>query len=212
MMQMRDHSNRRRRCMRVALGSILVFVLAGCSGMTGDTPKVVVPQGTHFAVSLNESLGTATNQPGETFFATTTRDLTINDTVALPAGSRVRGVLSKVEEPGRTKGRAKMTLVFNGVMTKDEEWHDIAALPIALEAPAQTESDIEKVAGGGVAGAVIGAIAGGKKGAAIGGIIGASAGGVVVLATKGDQITLPSGQQFSVELKSSVTLPAAPAA
>lgn len=209
MNQMRKRTRSGRNTVAILLISILIVILSGCSGMGRDGKRVAVPMGTSFMVTLSEPLSTASNEAGETFFATSKQDLTIGDTVAIPAGSQVRGMLSLVEQPGRTKGRARMTLIFNGVMLDDGTWYSIASRPISLEAPSQTESDIEKVAAGGVAGAVVGAIAGGRKGAAIGGILGASTGGAVVLATKGDEIVLPRGQQFEVELKGPVSLPIA---
>lgn len=208
---LRPHKSAERNSHPAVVAVVLMtsLVMSSCAGLNQDAPQITVPAGTELIVSISEPLSTATNQPGETFLATAARDLRVGDTVAVPAGSRIRGTLSKVEAPGRTKGRAKMTLVFEEVSIDDENWQSIDTRPIVLEAPSETEADLEKVAAGGVAGAVIGAIAGGRKGAAIGGIIGASAGGAVVLSTKGDQIELPSGQQFAVTLKGPVTVPVA---
>lgn len=175
----------------------LLVVLTSCMGMDEARKQVAVPMGTAFVVKLSEPLSTATNETGETFLANTERDLCIGDTLAIPAGAKVRGMLTVVERPGRASGRAKMTLVFNGVMLDDGTWYSIASRPVSLEATSQAESDVENVA------------AGGKKGAAIGGVLGAGAGRAVALATKGDDITLPKNQPFKVELKGPVSLPIA---
>lgn len=170
--------------------------------------EVEIPSGTTLVVALDERLGTDTHQSGDRFNAHTTNAVVVDRTTVLPVGSAVRGHLSRVEEPHRTKGKAAMTLVFDEVVDAEGRTHSISASPISLEGKGDAISDEEKVAGGAVIGGIIGALASKNrgKGAAVGAAAGAAAGGAVALATKSGQLELPAGQRFEVELTQSVEM------
>jgi len=185
----------------VALG---IGMLWGCSNDANQ--QVVVPEGTTFTVSTDQPLSTRTNRSGDPFEATIREALVIDGKIAIPADATVRGTLTNLEGAGRVHGRAKMTLSFQEVINPDGIVQALYATPIHLEAASGTKDDAEKIAAGGIAGALIGGIAGGGKGAAIGTIVGAGTGAAVVLATKGDELDLPRGQVIVVELSEPVSL------
>jgi hypothetical protein len=163
---------------------------------------VVVPAGTSVTVSLLTHLRTDSNKVGDRFAAKTTEPIEINGMMVFPVGSEVRGHLSEVEEPHRTKGRAKLVLNVEKIMDADGRVYDLETKPIVLEAKAEAVSDAGKVAIGGVAGGVLGALLSKKKakGAVIGAVAGAAAGGAVALAVKGKQLDLAPGETFGMEL------------
>lgn len=163
---------------------------------------VSVPAGTSVTVSLQTHLRSDSNKAGDRFAAKTTEPIEINGVTVFPAGSEVRGHISEVEEPHRTKGRAKLVLNIEKIMAADGRVYDIETKPIVLEGKADAVSDAGKVAIGGVAGGVLGAIFSKDKakGAAIGAAAGAAAGGGVALATKGKQLDLAPGETFGMEL------------
>jgi hypothetical protein len=170
---------------------------------------VAVPAGTSVTVSLLTHLRSDSSKVGDRFVAKTTEPIEISGMTVFPAGSEVRGHLTEVEEPHRTKGRAKIVLNVEKIMDPNGRVYDLETKPIILEAKPDAVSDAGKVAIGGVVGGVIGALASNKKakGAAIGAAAGAAAGGAVALATKGKQLDLAPGETFGVELAKATEVP-----
>jgi hypothetical protein len=170
---------------------------------------VAVPAGTSVTVSLLTHLRSDSSKVGDRFVAKTTEPIEISGMTVFPAGSEVRGHLTEVEEPHRTKGRAKIVLNAEKIMDPNGRVYDLETKPIILEAKPDAVSDAGKVAIGGVVGGVIGALASKKKakGAAIGAAAGAAAGGAVALATKGKQLDLAPGETFGVELAKATEVP-----
>jgi hypothetical protein len=160
---------------------------------------LTVPAGTSVIASLVTPLSTDTNKTGDPFTATTQQPIVVDGRTVIANGAQVRGVLHDVQASGRVKGRAGMTLAFLDIVDSRGRVHAISAEPLILQAASEKKGDVEKIAGGGIAGAIIGAITGGKKGALIGTAVGAGAGTIVVLATKGDDIELSPGQRINVQ-------------
>jgi hypothetical protein len=190
---------------------VLYFIgmmgLVGCRMPWATEEMMTVPAGTMVEVALNTRLSTDTNHSGDRFEATTLEAIVVEDKTVAPAGAEVHGVLSNVEASGRVEGRAKMTLQFTKITDPEGGEHTLSTKPISLQAKSGTRGDVEKIAGGGIVGAIIGGLTGGGKGAAIGGVIGAGAGTVWVLATKGDDIELPPGQRLQLRITEPTDLP-----
>ena len=163
---------------------------------------VTIPAGSSVTVALNTRIRTDSNAVGDPISATLASAVMAEGKTAIPAGSKLQGRLTEVEEPHRTKGKARLTLQFNEVVTPDGKTYAVSTAPLAFEAEGDKMSDEAKVGAGGLIGGAIGALTSKNKGkgAAIGAAIGAAAGGAVALATKGDQLELASGQQLSVEV------------
>src|SRR5262245_27212021 len=81
-------------------------------GTTGSTPpqeptqvqgarRGEIPVGQELDVRLQTPLSSATATPEQRFEATTVVDLEQGDAVLVPAGSKVRGVVSSVDKAGR---------------------------------------------------------------------------------------------------------------
>jgi hypothetical protein len=173
-----------------------------------EWPKMLtIPSGTTLLVSLDAPLGTEANKSGDNFQAHTAEAVRVDQMTVLPSGTEVRGRLTLVEQPHRTKGKAQMTLSFEQVVDPSGQTHSIATAPIVLVAADEKISDEEKVVGGAVIGGIIGVLSSSKqpaKGAVIGAAAGAAAGGIVALVVKGKQMQLPAGQRFAVNLNESL--------
>jgi len=208
------------------LGTLVLIAMAvtvGCTkeqagaqnGAAARTPAVqkpryetlVIPDGTNVAASLNTRLSTETNHTGDPFVATTTQPVIIGGRTVVPVGSQIHGVLRDVQASGRVKGRARMTLAYQGIVDSQGATHAISAVPLTLQAASSTRGDVEKIAAGTVLGAIIGGVTHGGKGAAIGAGAGAGAGTVLMLATKGADVDLDAGQRLNVQMTSSTSLP-----
>ncbi len=170
---------------------------------------VTIPAGSALTVVLGTLLRTDSNKVGDQFTASTLEAVVIAGQTVIPAGTKLSGKLTAVEKPHRTRGKAKMTLLFESFTDVKGKVHALAVQPVELEAEGDKISDEEKVAAGGVLGGAIGAITGKNKakGAAIGAAIGAAAGGAVALATKGGQLELTPGQQIGVVLTAPAEIP-----
>jgi hypothetical protein len=124
---------------------------------------MVIPAGTNVVKSLQTRLTTDTNHTGDQFVVTTTEPIVVDGRTVVPGGARINGVLSNVQESGRVKGRAQMTLAFQQIVDSEGKVHAISAHPITLQADSGTGGDAAKIAVGGIIGAVIGGISGGGK-------------------------------------------------
>jgi hypothetical protein len=170
------------------------------------TETATVPAGTQIQVRLEQGISTEKNSSGDQFRASLDNPLTVDGKTVAPAGSQVVGELSDVQEPGRVKGRAKLTMTLRQI-TVDGEEYDLDVKPLTLIAESTKKRDAGSIAGGAAVGAVIGAIAGGGKGAAIGAASGGGAGTGFVLATKGKELKYNPEAQFAFTLSSSLKLP-----
>jgi len=167
-------------------------------------PEIVeIPAGTTLTVAMIDAVGTDTSKAGDTFMASVAESVVVNGKTVLPKGMKVRGRVVTVDEPGRVKGKAAMSLVLTQFV-KDGKTYAITTEPFTAQAAAGTKKDALKVGAGAAIGAAIGAIAGGGKGAAIGAAAGGGAGTAAVLATKGDHIKLDSEQKVNFVLKQDV--------
>ena len=206
---------------------VVTVVLAGCAKndtadgtnpsqaasvkQVKETPKprsetMIIPAGTSVLASLETRLSTDTNNSGNQFRARTVEPILVNGKVVVPTGAMIHGTLSDVQDSGKIKGRARMTLNYEEIEDARGQMHRISAQPLTLQADSNTKGDVEKIAAGGVLGAIIGGIAGGKKGALIGAGAGAGAGTVIVLATKGDEVVLEPGQKLNIHTVSSTSI------
>jgi hypothetical protein len=167
---------------------------------------MTIPDGTIVVASLDTRLSTDTNHTGDSFVATTIAPIMVDGRTVVPAGAQIHGVLNDVQASGRIKGRARMTLAYEGIVDPDGKTHAISAQPLTLQAASATRGDVEKIAGGGILGAIIGGIAKGGKGAAIGAGAGAGAGTILMLATKGADVELKPGQRLSVHMTSPTSI------
>jgi hypothetical protein len=205
-----------------SIGILVVIAAAITAGCTQDQESsrsagtaaaqkprfvtLVIPDGANVVASLDTRLSTETNHTGDRFDATTTEPIIVGGKTVLPTGARIHGVLRDVQASGRVKGRARMTLAYQGVVDSEGKTHAISATPLTLQAASATRGDVEKIAAGGVLGAIIGGITGGGKGAAIGAGAGAGAGTVLMLATKGDEVELEAGQRLVVQMTSPTSI------
>ncbi|MDZ4805279.1 MAG: hypothetical protein SGI90_10500 [Candidatus Eisenbacteria bacterium] len=176
-----------------------------------ETPKprtetMVIPAGTNILASLETRLSSDVNHAGDQFRARTVEPIIVDGKTVVSTGATVRGVLSDVQDSGKIKGRARMTLNFEQIEDVRGQMHRISAQSLTLKADSNTRGDVEKIAGGGVLGAIIGGIAGGKKGALIGAGAGAGVGTVIVLTTKGDDLVLEPGQKLNLHTTSSTSI------
>jgi hypothetical protein len=179
---------------------------AGPVGTTGTTPPVpaqvtdskpgVVPVGQELDVRLQTPLSSATATPEQRFEATTAVDLMQGDRGLIPAGSRVRGVVSSVEPAGRIDRSGRLTLAFDQIEINGREY-PIRAMATQVFESKGIRDEVGTVGAGAGVGAIVGGIIGGLRGALLGAIVG---GGGVIAATEGKDVELPAGTIVRIRL------------
>ena len=165
------------------------------SGVDTAAPGTI-PSGTEIDVRLETALSSNTNQVEDRFEGTTVVDLRQNGRVLIPAGSRVRGVITAVHEAGRVDRKGSLSLSFDEISVSGRRYPIRGSVTEALEAGGYKE-DAGKIGAGAAVGAILGGILGGVKGAITGILIG---GGGVVAATEGKDVELAPGTVLRMRL------------
>lgn len=160
---------------------------------------VTIPDGTTLDVELSSALASDTSRVEQDVTGTIDSAVVIDEATVIPAGSRLRGYVTSVQDSGKVKGRAELGFRFTS-LTVGPVTYDISTKPLFYRAESTKKDDAVKIGVGAAAGAIVGAITGGKKGAAIGTAVGAGGGTAVVLATDGDEIRLAAGRKLKVSL------------
>ncbi len=166
------------------------------------TSALDVPAGTEFDVRLSQSLSSSTNLVEDRFEATTLVDLLEGDTVIVPAGAVMRGVVSSVSKTSRAERTGRLTLAFDQVTIGRRPFPIQATVTQTIESEG-IKGEAGRVGAGAGVGAIIGGILGGVKGAIAGILIG---GGGTIAATEGKDVDLPAGSILRVRLDSGLNL------
>jgi hypothetical protein len=167
---------------------------------------VTVPAGTALEVELLETVSSATSQPGDSVSARVSGSVYEDGVAAIPAGSRVRGVVSDAQGLRRVGGQARLAVEFNELVLPSGESVPIQA---AYSQVGKSESgkDAATIGGGAAVGGILGhKIKGNRRGTVVGAILGAAAGTAIASKTKGQEVTLPSGTVLTLSLQDSVTV------
>lgn len=167
---------------------------------------VTIPAGTLLSVRVDQTLRSDKNQNGDSFRATLDQPLVVDGFVIAERGSKVEGRISNVDQAGRIKGVAQMTLELVRLNTSDGQRVNLQTDTFNRQGDKSVKSDAAKVGVAAGIGAAIGAIAGGGKGAAIGAGIGGAAGAGGVMATRGKAAEIPAETRLSFRLREPVTI------
>ena len=167
--------------------------------------EMTIPTGTTLPLALTSSVASDTSAVEDSVTAELTSPITIDGRDVLPAGTRLTGVVTGVDDSDRVKGRAMIAFRFTSLRTGDAGY-DLQAEPLSRLAEATKGEDATKIGIGAGAGAAIGGIVGGKKGAAQGAVVGGGVGTGVVLATKGREVRLGPGADVTTRLTAPLTV------
>ena len=138
--------------------------------------------------------------------ARVTRDVIVDDQIAVPAGTRVLGSVVLVERAGELRGAARLGVRFHTVVLDDVFELPIVTETVYREGKGRGSESAAKIGGAAVGGAILGAIFGGRQGAAIGGAAGAAGGTAAAMAGDGQPATLPAGSTLTVRLSRPATV------
>lgn len=182
---------------------------------------ITVPAGTKIPLTLKNAISTKSARPGDGVYLQTIFPVSVNNTMVIPVGTYVQGVITSVKRPGRVSGRAEVLFRFTTLIYPDGYTFSIPGalndIPGAedshikdKEGTVQADStkgrDVGTIVAPAATGSLIGAAAAGGKGAGIGGGIGAAAGIATVLLTRGNDVRIEQGSTVEMVLQRPLVL------
>jgi biotin carboxyl carrier protein len=170
-------------------------------------PKVyTVPAGTSIEVQLPAAISTKTAKVGNRVSANLTNDLVVDGKVIARAGSLLQGSVTEVISGSKQiGGTPTLGLTFDNLTLADGSDTTVNGTVTQVAVKSDKGRDAAKIAGGAVAGAVIGHQVDSDKGKIIGGLLGAAAGTVAARKT-GTEVELPAGTVIGFTLNSPVNV------
>ncbi len=164
--------------------------------------------GAQFAVTLNQQLGTDTNQPGDGFTATVEQAVVDGSgNVIIPAGATVHGRVTAVSKSNHVGEAAVLSLAFESVSFGG---HSYPMQATVVEAHPQrvTRNSVQRTAGQAAAGAAAGAILGKifGKSSIKGAVLGAAAGTAIAMGTADVDAVLREGSRVVIRTDAPVTV------
>jgi hypothetical protein len=195
---------------------------ANAAAPAPNSEQVVVPIGTRLPLLLRNGINTRTAKAGDSVYFETAYPIAVNNKIAIPMGTFVRGQILEAKRPGRIKGRGEFRIALQQMTYPNGYTIELRATPSSVDRDGQEDGqegvDSEgKIKGpsskgrdtatvllatGG--GAYIGAITGGivndapGRGALIGGGIAGAGALIAILATRGPEAELPRGTAMDV--------------
>jgi len=165
-----------------------------------------VPAGTSLTAQLPAGISTKTAKVGDRVSAYLTNDLVVDGKVIAKSGSLLQGSVSQVVSgSNKIGGTATLGLTFDNLTLADGSDKPVRGTVTQVAGKSDTGKDTAKIAGGAIAGAVIGHQVDSDKGSLIGGILGA-AGGAIAAKKTGTEVVLPAGTQIGFTLDQPVNV------
>jgi hypothetical protein len=161
-------------------------------------PAIDLPDGTEIRIRLEEPVSSRTARVEERVAATVVQSVSRSGRTAIPAGTEVRGTVSRVERAQRPSKGGRVEMTFDSLVVNGQQVGMDARVVKVNEGVDKSRAGLGAVIGG-----VLGAVLDGGKGAVIGAIVG---GGGAVVASSGDEVELPAGTVLTVQLERPLTL------
>jgi hypothetical protein len=175
---------------------------AGSTAAGSRATSMELPVGTEIEVTLDAPISSRTARPEDRIEASVARPVRVEDTVLIPAGAQVRGVVTRVQRAERPARSGEIQLAFNTLMV-DGTRHDIRTRVVEVDEDLDAGDTARRGGIGAILGGVLGGVIGGKKGAIIGVLLG---GGGAIAASKGEDVELPAGTVLSLRIDEPVTV------
>ena len=171
-----------------------------------EAPPVVIPAGTTFSVTIDQSVSSKDSQPDLRVAASLADPIIVDGRGVIRRGAKVTAKVIDAKSAGRFKGSAELGITLISV---DVEGHNY---PIHTTNHSETTKGrgtrtAEGAAIGAGAGALIGALAGHGKGAAIGAGAGGGAGVAGAAMTGNRDITIAAETKLDFKLIRALDVP-----
>lgn len=169
-------------------------------------PKpLIVPAGTKLSAELVTPVSTKTNRKGDRIEARVISDVVVDGKVAVPTGTILSGTVTERVSGSKEIGATPKIAIAFDTMSPNADRAVSMSASLVQTGKSEGGKDTAKIAGGAVAGAVIGHQVDSDKGKIIGGLLGAAAGTAAAKNT-GNEVDLPAGTVVSVTLDNAVEM------
>ncbi len=164
---------------------------------SGRPDELTLEEGTEIQVRLLEPVSSASARVEDRVEATVAMPVRTRGVTAVPAGTRVLGVVKQVQRGQRPSKAGRLELAFHAIEL-DRTRTDMRTRVVELKQDVDRGDQAKKAGIGAVLGGVLGSMIGGKEGAVIG-VLAGGAGGV--LAKTGEDVVLPAGTILTLSLE-----------
>jgi len=162
-------------------------------------PPIDVPAGTTITVRLASALGSKISKSGDGFQASVTKDVLVDNNVAIPAGSAAAGTVTDAKPLGKIAGAAVLTLRLDVINLNGAD-QPVKAAHRTFTVQGKGKRTGIMAGGGAVIGGIVGAFKGKGKGAAAGATAGGAAGAGGSALTANKDIVLPTESALTFTL------------
>lgn len=185
--------------------------------------RLTIPSGTKVPLALKQAISTRNVKEGDPVYCETTFPFVVDDRIVIPAGTYVQGKISRVQRPGRIKGRAELLMHFTSMIYPSgytvmlpgsldnipgADKTSIKGSEGTVRQDSDKGKDIGTVASTASTGAVIGGLSAGGKGAGIGAAAGGLAGLAIAMISRGSDVKLEPGTSIEMIIQREVTVDA----
>ena len=190
--------------------AILFLIFAAFGSIAAQSSSIYrLPAGTRIWLRMDAGINSRISSMDDTFTATVAKAIEVDDAVVLPFGTIVEGRVTKVSSADFGGVNGKMDVRFETIRFSDRIRRSIDGMLVTdLRPGSGTTGKVLAIFGGTAAGLAIGAVSGGGRSVIAGAGIGAGAGAAVAFLKKGKDVSIKTNEEFEIELKSEVTLPA----
>lgn len=164
-----------------------------------EAPPIVIPAGTTFSVTIDQSVSSKDSQPDLRVAASLANPVIIDGRGVIRRGAKVTAKVINAKSAGRFKGSAELGITLTSVDV-DGRSYPIHTTNFSEASKGRGTRTAEGAAIGAGAGALIGALAGGGKGAAIGAGAGGGAGVAGTAMTGNRDITIAAETKLNFKL------------
>lgn len=190
---------------RTSIMGLQADVDAALRRASGAPQALTLEEGTEIQVRLMDPVSSATARREDRVEATVAAPVRTRGVTAIPAGTRVLGVVKEVERGQRPSKAGKLELSFHAIEL-DRTRAEMRTRVVELKQDVDRGDQAKKAGIGAVLGGVLGSMIGGKEGAVIG-VLAGGAGGV--LAKTGEDVVLPAGTILTLSLDRPLDVPSA---
>ena len=186
-------------------------------------PAAEIPQGSHVALKMVNSITTKTAKEGDYVYMTTATPIAADNQIVVPVGSYVQGVVSKSVRSGRISGKAELGIRIDTLTLTDGRVIRITPKLASVDSGESSQrvsspegqikqgSDIGRDAKTTAELSGVGAVVGAEvdrswSGAGIGAGAGAGVGLITVLLTRGKEVELRPGTTVDVVFDRAIPL------
>jgi hypothetical protein len=154
--------------------------------------SVSIPAGTTLTIRIDQRISVKTSRAGDTFTGEVTEPvLASDDSVLVPKGAQVGGVVDASHRRGHFKGRSLLELRLTSLTLNGMEY-PLATRDLARGKKGKGRRSTALIAGGSGLGMLVGGVASGGVGLVVGGLAGAGAGTAAAGLTGNRDIEIPA--------------------